>query len=428
MWKKLLAPTLIITLVTLFALTWYCSIKAEEYFTQWVERSNYYAPVNTANELISYERRLFTAEAITTVDITDLGRYDFHHLIRHYAWGVTIITTPVADSPTSSLLEGLRIVTDVGPTGSARSRMSLPRLTVETAVGMSVTIDRLAGEGHVNATATQGSWDISLEQIGIVLDKDNQLVVSGINNSGQMDNLDQFPLGQSRTRINSLTLKSAESRPIVISGLNIEWANQLEPEQRYVTLSDMSFANLQAGESAFADGRLSIKLNDLDPRVIESLMTARNRFRRHISSANDIDGHLIEETILPVYHALLQSGATMELENLSLATTGGQLSGEGRATLKAGTTQTAPGAFLGRIESELQLDFDVVILARLTQLAEQIEGKSMNISAKEEELRMIFGGLTQLGFLSRLEGERFRLRVAYDQGEVKLNDQPFRLF
>ncbi len=428
MWKKLLTPTLIITLVTLFALTWYCSIKAEEYFALWVERSNHYAPINTTNELVSYERQFFTAEAITSVDITDLGRYDFHHLIRHYAWGVTMITTPVADSATSSLLEGLRIVTDVGPTGSARSRLSLPQLSVETPLGNTVTIDRIAGEGQVNASATQGSWNISLEQIGIVLDKDNQLVVAGINSSGQMDHLDQFPLGQSRTRINSLALESADNRPVVINGLNIEWANQLEPEQRYMTLSDVSFANLQAGESAFADGRLSIKLNDLDPRVIESLMTAKNSLRRHISSANDINDPLIEEAILPVYHALLQSGATLEIENLSLATTGGQLSGGGRATLKPGTTQTASSEWFEQIDSELQLDFDVVILVRLSQLVDQILGKSTNISVKEEELRMIFGGLEQLGFLSRLEGERFRLRVAYDQGAVKLNDQPFRLF
>jgi uncharacterized protein YdgA (DUF945 family) len=428
MWKKLLTPTLIVTLVTLFALTWYCSIKAEEYFALWVERSNQYAPINTTNELVSYERQFFTAEAITTVDITDLGRYDFHHLIRHYAWGVTMITTPMADSATSSLLEGLRVVTDVGPTGSARSRLSLPQLSVETPLGNTVTIDRIAGEGQVNAAATQGSWNISLEQIGIVLDKDNQLVVAGINSSGQMDNLDQFPLGQSRTRINSLALKSADSRPVVISGLNIEWANQLEPEQRYMTLSDMSFANLQAGESAFTDGRLSIKLNDLDPRVIESLMTARNRFRRHISSASVMDDLLIEEAILPVYYALLQSGANLELENLSLATTGGQLSGVGRATLKPGTTQTAPSEWFEQIDSELQLDFDVVILARLGQLAEQIQGKSTNISVKEEELRMIFGGLEQLGFLSRLEGERFRLRVVYDDREIRFNGQPFRLF
>jgi uncharacterized protein YdgA (DUF945 family) len=428
MWKKLLTPTLVITLVTLFTLTWYCSIKAEEYFALWVERSNHYAPVNATSELVSYDRGFFTADAVTTVDIAGLGRYDFHHLIRHYAWGVTMTTTPVAESDTSSLLEGLRIVTDVGPTGAARSRLSLPQLTVETDIGTTVTIDRIAGEGHVNATVTQGSWNISLEQIRIVLDEHNHLVIAGMNSSAEMENLDQFPLGQSRTRINNLALETADGRPFVINGMNIEWVNLLDPRQRYETLSDMSFVSMQAGEIAFTEGRLALKLNELDTRVIEALMTAKNRLRHHISSSNSVDDPLIVEVILPLYHVLLQSGATLVLENLSLATTDGQLSGAGRAILRPGTVDTAPVEWLEQIDSELQLDFDVAILASLNQLAEQIQGKTSNITRKEEELQMIFGGLVQMGFLSHLEGERFRLRVAYNKGEIKLNDQPFRLF
>jgi len=428
MWKKLLAPTLIITLVVLFTLTWYCSIKAEEYFALWVERSNQYVPVNTTNKLVSYERRFFTAEAITAVDITNLGRYDFHHLIRHYAWGVTMITTPVAESDTSSRFEGLRIVTDVGPTGSARSRLSLPQLKVETDSGTTLTIDRIAGEGQVNAAATQGSWDISLEQIQIILDEHHHLVVAGMNSSAELENLDQFPLGHSRSRINSLALETADGRPVVINGLDIEWANLLDPDHLYVTFSELSFTSMQAGDSGFADGHLVLKLNKLDTRVIKTLMTARNRLRHHISSTNNVADTLLEEVALPVYHALLQSGATLALENLSLTTAGGQLAGAGRATLKPGAADTAFGILLEQIDSELQLDFDVVILARLNQLLEQVQGKSSNITRKEEELQMIFGGLAQLGFLTRLEGDRFRLRVAYDQGEIKLNDQPFRLF
>jgi len=427
MWKKLLTPTLIITLVILFSLTWYCSIKAEEYFALWVERSNQYVPVNTTNELISYERRFFTAEAITTIKITDLGRYDFHHLIRHYAWGATIITTPAEESDTSSLFEGLRIVTDVGPTGSARSRLSLPQLSVSTDGGTTVIIDRLAGEGHVNAAATNGSWDISLEQIQILLD-DHRLVIAGINSAAEMENLDQFPLGHSSTRINSLTLDTANDRPLVINGLTIEGVNLIDAAQRYVTRADMSFAGLQAGDSAFAAGRLVLELNELDPRVIEALMTARNKLRRHIN--NDFAGDaFIEEIIQPVFHSLLESGATLALTNLALASSHGQLTGTGHATLMPGSTQIALDKLLAQLKLELQLDFDVVILALLNQLVEQAQqGKSANIVRKEEELRMIFGGLVQLGFLTRMEGDRFRLRVAYDDGKIKLNDQPFRLF
>ena len=429
MWKKLLTPTLIITLVSLFALTWYCSIKAEEYFSLWVERSNHYAPAMTTNELVSYDRRFFTASAITRVDIKNLGRYDFDHLIRHYAWGGTIITTPrpVADAPLS--LAGLRIVTDVGPTGTARSRLSLPQLTVESDFGTKLVIDRIAGEAQVNAAATEGSWDISLEQIQVADDEDNRLIIAGINSSGALENLDHFPLGHSRTRINSLALTTADGRPFVINALTIDGTNFFDPAQHYVTRSDISSASIQMGDnSAFTNSRLILALNNLDTPVIEALTTARSKLRRHFDTAAAIDDGLIEEIIQPVYHALLRSGATLALENLALSTSGGQLSGTGRATLKPGVSEKEISELLQQIDAELQLDFDVVILARINQLVEQTQGKSTNTRVKEEELRMIFGGLVQLGFLTRLEGDRFRLRVAYDSGKIKLNDQPLRLF
>jgi len=428
MWKKLLTPTLIITLVALFALTWYCSIKAEEYFSLWVERSNQYLPANTTNKLVSYERGFFTAEAITTVDITALDRYDFHHLIRHYAWGVTMITTAVVQPDSPSLLDGLRIITDIGPTGAARSRLSLPQLTVKTAFGPTVTIDRIAGEGRVSAAATEGSWNFNLEEIHVGTNDDRRFIIAGINSSAEMENLDHFPLGQSRTRINSLTLETADTRPFVINGLNIVGSNFLDNAQRYVTRSDLSFERVLAGDNTLLEGRLILELNELDTRVIEAVMAARNRLRHHINSPSSIEDALTKEVILPIYHALLESGATLALENLSLATPGGQLSGAGRAALKPGKADTSFVELLEQIVSELQLDFDVVILAHLNQLAEKMQGKSSNIARKEEELRMIFGGLAQLGFLTRMEGDRFRLRIAYDEGEIKLNNQPFRLF
>jgi hypothetical protein len=428
MWKKLLTPTLILTLVTLFSLTWYCSIKAEEYFSLWVKRSNQYAAAMVTTSLISYDRRFFTAEAMTTVDITNLGRYDFHHLIRHYAWGSTVISTPVAVPDAPSLLDGLRIITDVGPTGAVRTRLSLPQLRVETDFGTSVIIDRIAGEGRVNATATEGSWDINLEQIQVVFDEDSRFVVSGVQSSAEMDSLDHFPLGENRTRINSLVLETAEGRSFIVEGLNIHSTNFFDEAQRYLTRSDISLARIKAGDSAFADGLLVLALNDLDAAVIEAFLTARRDLRRHFSANADSGAALIKEIILPVYRALLQSGATMALENLSLTTTGGQLNGMGHAILKQGTADTALDELLEQIDLELQLDFDVVILARINQLVEQIQGKATNITLKEEELRMIFGGLAQLGFLTRLEGDRFRLRVAYSTGEIKLNNQPFRLF
>ena len=425
MWKKLLTPTLIITLATLFALTWYCSIKAEEYFSLWVERSNHYAPAISTTDLVSYDRQLFTAEAITTSDIKDLGRYDFHHLIRHYVWGVSIITTPAAATDSQALLAGLRIVTDVGPTGAARSRLSMPQLTVENADGPTLTIDRIAAEGRINATATEGSWDLTLDQLQVVRDRHNRILASGIQSSAEMENLDSFPLGRSRTRINSITLEKADGRPIIVEGLNLLSKSLADEPRHYLTRSDLSFANLKADNNTFQDGRLVLELRGIDTQLIDVFVEVTNNLRSRVNTDTVTGEEMTDLFILPMSAALLESGLTLSLEDLSLATTGGNLHGVGKATLAAGPADTNLDGLLELIRISLRADFDIHILARINQL---FSGNVDNLTVKEEELRMIFGGLTQLGFLSRLEGDRFRLLVSYEDEEIKLNGQPFRLF
>ncbi len=425
MWKKLLTPTLIFTLVILFALTWYVSIKAEEYFSQWVERSNQVAPPITSTDLVSYNRGFFTAEAITTVDIKDIGHYDFHHLIRHYVWGVTIITTPVAATDSTSLLDGLRIVTDVGPTGAARSRMSMPQLAFESDLGQTLVVDRIAAEGRVNATATEGSWDLTLDQLRLVVDEHSSILISGFHSSADMTNLDHFPLGHNRTRINSISLEKTAGRPLVVEGLNMLGNNLFDASRHYLARSEISFARLKANDNIFQNGRMVLELRDIDAQVIEVFVAAGNNLRSRINTATVTGDDVTDLFILPLTNTLLASGLTLSLEELSLATTDGHLRGEGKAILAAGPTDITLEELLEQIHISLQADFDVQILAHINQL---FSGTVGNLAAKEEEFRMIFGGLAQLGFLSRLEGDRFRLLVSYDDGEIKLNGQPFQLF
>lgn len=424
MWKKLLTPTLIFTLVILFALTWYVSIKAEDYFSLWVERSNQYAPAMTTNELISYDRQFFTADAITAFDVKGLGRYDFHHLIRHYVWGVTIITTPAEDTVSAALFDGLRIVTDIGPTGAARSRMSMPRLTVDSAAGSTLTIERIAAEGRVNATATEGSWNLTMDQLHIV-DGHNRLLISGIQSSADMDNLDHFPLGESHTRINSISMEKAGDRPFILEGLNLLGNNLLDDSRHYLTRSDLSFVRLKADNNTFQDGRLILELRDIDAQVIDAFVEARNNLRSRINTTTVTGDDVAELFLLPVSSALLESGLTLALENISLAAAEGYLRGEGKATLTSTPADIALEKLLELLRVNLQAEFDVHILARINKL---FSGTVNNLAVKEEELSMIFGGLVQLGFLTRLEGDRFRLLVSYDDGEIMLNGQPFRLF
>lgn len=425
MWKKLLTPTLIFTLVILFALTWYVSIKAEEHFTLWVERSNQVAPAITTTELISYDRQFFTAEAITTIDIQDIGRYDFHHLIRHYVWGLTVITTPATTAEDPGWLAGLRIVTEVGPTGAARTRLSLPQLRIESDFGPTLSIERVAFEGRANATATEGSWDMTLDQLNIMADTHQNLSISGFKSSGEMTNLDYFPLGHNRTRINRITLDKSDGKPLVLEGLNLSGSSFFDTSGQFQSRSDLSFTGLATSTSSFQDGRLILALREIDDQVIDVVVAVRNDLRRRLNSTTMTGAEVAELVVEPLSTALLQSGLTLALEDISLATTTSNLRGEGKATLPAGSAAISVEQLLEKIHVSLKADFDIHILARISQL---FSGTADNVAVKEEELRMLIGGLAQLGFFSHLEGDRFRLLVSYDDGEITLNGQMFRLF
>lgn len=430
MWKKILTPTLILALGILFGLTWYCSIKAEEYFSLWVERSNHYAPAFVTTELVSYERQFFTAEAVTSVEIPEIGHLDFHHLIRHYVWGVTMITTPMAENEDRQpFLKGLRIVTDIGPTGAARARLTMPQLVTTSPDDSALVIDHIAGEWRVNAAATEASWDLTLDQARLTLTAESSLLFSGLQSSGKLSDLDQLPIGYNRTGINTITLNSGSDRLISLEGFGFYGDNRFDAAERYRTSSEFSFASMTAGNTDFQHGRMLFELKDIDPLLVELFLHSRDDLRQQLATGEVTGARLAERFVLPLYTELLRSGLTLVLADLSLTTPGGFLEGEGQLSLRPGTEQNNLYGLLNQIDASLKVDFDIRILSRLYQLFGQNgASESGNLAVQEEELRMVLGGLTQLGFLSRQEGERFRLLLVFEEGRVSLNGQPFKLF
>lgn len=425
MWKKLLTPTLLFTLVLLFALTWFVSIKAEEHFSLWVKRSNQVAPIITSTDLVSYNRGFFTAEAVTSIDIKDIGRYDFHHLIRHYLWGINVTTTPQTMAESPSFLAGLRIITDVGPTGAARSRLSMPQLKIASDLGPSVTIDRIAAEGRVNAAATEGSWDMTLDQLKLIVDEYNSVLLTGLQSSGEMTNLDYFPLGRNRTRVAAISFEDGRDNPLLLEGIEIHGNNLIDSSDIYLARSELAFARLLASGHEFQNGRLILELRDIDARVIDVLVEAGHSLRNQTSTTMISDDEIASLFIEPLSRALLRSGLTLSLEELSLTADDANLHGQGLATLAANQADVNLEQLAEQIRFTLGTDFDIQILARINQL---FSGKNGNLAQREEELRIVLGTMTQLGFLSRVGGDRFRLLVSYEDGEFELNGQAFRLF
>ena len=97
--KKFLTPLLLLSLVVLFGMTWYCSLQAERYFNAEVEAINRALPTAIHLKVETYRRSLFTAEAETAVMIGGRELTRLHHLIRHYVWGVDMFSTLAPGSP-----------------------------------------------------------------------------------------------------------------------------------------------------------------------------------------------------------------------------------------------------------------------------------------------------------------------------------------
>lgn len=426
MWKKLLTPTLIITLVLLFGLTWYCSIKTEEYFQLWVERSNQLAPALMTTELVDYQRQFFTAQATTSQSFSGAETVELNHLIRHYVWGVSMITTaaPTTDEQTAPLAD-LRIVTNVDPAGNARARLTLPQLSVATTDTL-LTIERIAGEWHMNADATAGSWNVVFDQGKLQLDEETALSIANGKLSGEATDLHLFPLGSQQTTIDAMTLHAGDRALFSLTGISILSKTQRQASGLYDAGSDISVTNLEGEGEAFHQGRLNVVMTDISNEMIDAFLFLRKELRLSLRNNEFHVGDLEQRFVEPLLDEVLKSGLTLSLKELALATDGGSLAGSGQIFLLPGHKQPLSFDLLEQIDARLDLTFDARILNHLARFSGQ-QQTNRNAAVQEEELRMLLYGLAQLEFLTQQDVDRFRLLFSFEKGELKLNDQPLRL-
>lgn len=91
--KKFFSSLMIVSLVALFAMTWYTSRKTEQLFTAQIAAFNQTAPELIKVDLQSYQRKLFSSSARTALRIQGQKGIFFDHQIRHFVWGIKMVTT-----------------------------------------------------------------------------------------------------------------------------------------------------------------------------------------------------------------------------------------------------------------------------------------------------------------------------------------------
>ncbi|MFO7576299.1 MAG: DUF945 family protein [Pelovirga sp.] len=425
--KKILVPSLLGILALLFSLTWYCSIKAEDHFAVWMERTDQLARPLLTTGIVDYRRRLFTAEATTDVVLRNGERIAFHHLIRHYVWGVTITTTvQPADAEQRQRFGELRAVTNIGPTGAISSRLTLPRLQIATADDR-VVIDQISAEWQSGAAAAEGSWRVSADQGDILLADQGSLVFAGGELSGTLTDLDQIPLGQQQATISSLTLHATGLPRLSLENVRLVGDNRRTAGGRYQSGAQISFAALAVGAEGFREGRMAVETAVIDEKLVALFVKIRRELRAQLQSGGLAAIPPAAEVFPEFYAQLLQSGLTLFLRELTLATDGGHLLGSGSVVLAPDEVRSAQADLLGQLQAGLEVDFDIRILSRIYRLFGQALGApehAQDSAALETELRMIVGGLTQLGYLQRSQEDRFRLQLSLERGALRLSDQP----
>lgn len=152
--KKVLTPLLLLALALLFGTTWYCSLQTEKYFIAEVAAINKALPEAVRVKTTAYQRHLFAAEVETVVTVAGRDFSRFHHLIRHYVWGVDMVSTLAPESVLGQQVEQvfpvdqLQLVSHINLQGKFTSNFDLVALE----------------KSHPYHLVWKGSGDLTAEQ------------------------------------------------------------------------------------------------------------------------------------------------------------------------------------------------------------------------------------------------------------------------
>ena len=188
-----------LTVIILFALTWYCSQITEQNFTAQITAINQASPDLIKIELTNYQRKLFTANAETAVRIGG-DEVKFNHQIRHFVWGVKIVTTLTPDSAlakkmtTRIPLEQLQLTTDFSFLGVSKSRLILPQLAFQDD-NRNLEITGFSVGWDLNGDLTAGNFICLLDNFKLQQADQSELNLANLKISTQMTDLQDIPLG-----------------------------------------------------------------------------------------------------------------------------------------------------------------------------------------------------------------------------------------
>jgi len=431
--KKILSILMVLTIIILFALTWYCSRQTEQFFAARIAAINQVSPQLIVVELQNYQRKLFTANAETAVKIGGKEEIRLNHQIRHFVWGVKMVTVLAPDSTlakgivTQIPLDQFQLITDINLLGASKSRLILPQLKFQNDRG-NLEITGFSAGWDLDSELTMGNFVCLLDSLQVQQADQSELNLVNLKITSQITDLQDIPLGNGELQLEKLQLKMGGKPAIEFQ--NIQSRGQTALTQGLFSSSaELNFGRLLLAEETLRDGFLKLTLSEIDAELFHSIQNATGQLQQQaLGQQNSSLERQLQ--LLELYTELLQSGMTLHLEELSLSTDNGEINGKGMLLLPQESASESSLFSLENITANFQLEIDrgaFVTGYRLLNDLQSAQGQYQNRAVLAEQAEQIAGGLVQKGIFTRQDGDKFRVDFSWAGGQGILNGEPLQL-
>ncbi len=431
--KKILSILMVLTIIILFALTWYCSRQTEQFFAARIAAINQVSPQLIVVELKNYQRKLFTANAETAVRIGGKEEIRLNHQIRHFVWGVKMVTVLAPDSTlakgivTQIPLDQFQLITDINLLGASKSRLILPQFKFQNDRG-NLEITGFSAGWNLDGELTMGNFVCLLDSLQVQQADQSELNLANLKITSRMTDLQDIPLGNGELQLEKLQLIMGGKPAIEFQNIQSRGETALT-QGLFSSSAELNFNQLLLAEETLRDGFLKLTLSEIDAELFHSIQNATGQLQQQaLGQQNSSLERQLQ--LLELYTELLQSGMTLHLEELSLSTDNGEINGKGMLLLPQESASESSLFSLENITANFQLEIDrgaFVTGYRLLNDLQSAQGQYQNRAVLAEQAEQIAGGLVQKGIFTRQDGDKFRVDFSWAGGQGILNGEPLQL-
>jgi|GEM_PF-1719461 len=429
--KKIVSTCLILILLALFGANFYCSRKTEAAYRTLVEklRQSYVGILQV--DLEDYRSGLFLSQARLNLAFSAGGSISLRQQIRHFPWGIKMVTRLSAGSQLATELarlvplEQLELVTEVDLSGRSHSTLELPELKMTEGPDR-LTFGQLDFSCDLDSSLQNGQFLFNLADLKIERAAQQQLALGGVSLQIRFAEPQELPFSDGELGIARVQLNNGDQTLMELSGFHSRSLFQLEGDF-LAGSSDLSLPELVLAGEHFRRGVLKLSLRGIDLAAVRELRENLKQLQADLLSRK-VDPLVLQVQLIGLCRQLVHNGIELQLEQLALQTAEGSLQGKGWLKLGELGFSTGSGLNPEQVDAYFHLDIDSAAFAAGVRLLDKLkhQGRASDRPAVFNELaEQLAGGLVQKGMLTRSPAG-YRLELSIEQGQGLLNGQPFK--